>query len=401
MNIQDILSTKAVDQVTEQHLAIMDSLINQGKRAEAYIYYAKLSNLNVEQTNQLMLQAQITTYSGVIGGAALEGNYGAKVSDPENYNLSLDQFTVDIEKGLVSAIRADIESGNSGRITQNQIQNADQAVWASKGMYSLFPGNYQTHDNINAIDTNNLKDYLLAVSALEGSGLGKLQSEFSSIEYDSISDNGYTLYVSKKTGVVEGVFPESGPYAVANKFYDSIGLSEARATERDAKWSFLGANGKEFDPNAIAPEYGINIVEELNDAVDEVKGAADYLSYLLKEYFGAENHDVDNSLLDIDTHTTQGTSENSHFDPEQSSSLIDEGYLEYDSNWYALSTDSIVNDNGIHNTLIGDIIGNGLRPGNHNLNLEFDYGLGSVSSLHQAVASSYPGREQRTMERLS
>ncbi|WP_257282039.1 calcium-binding protein [Endozoicomonas sp. ISHI1] len=109
----------------------------------------------------------------------------------------------------------------------------------------------------------------------------------------------------------------------------------------------------------------------VNTKTDEITQGA--LSNI-NEYTGP----VDNSLLDIDTHTTQGTSENSHFDPEQSSSLIGEGYLEYDSNWYALSTDSIVNDNGIHNTLIGDIIGNGLRPGNHNLNLEFDYGLGSA-----------------------
>ena len=75
-------------------------------RAEFYYKYYLMTG-----SRQALLQAQITTYSGPIGGLALFGNYLAKTQDQDlngnqiNYGLTLDQFTMDIREGFIAAGR--------------------------------------------------------------------------------------------------------------------------------------------------------------------------------------------------------------------------------------------------------------------------------------------------------
>jgi hypothetical protein len=113
-----------------------------GDRGGAYLtLYKELGN------EQLLIQAQITTYTGIWGSGALTGNALAKQeAGPSRYNLTLDQFSYDIDQGTIDAIRSDIKAGGTGRLTDDQFQRADRGVWASKGMKDLFPGNSQFVD---------------------------------------------------------------------------------------------------------------------------------------------------------------------------------------------------------------------------------------------------------------
>lgn len=78
------------------------SFDTEAKRAEFYLaYYEKIKDVDFEAAKQVLIQAQITTYSGFIGGAALLGNAFAKFAEPELYNVSLDEFSWDIADGLL------------------------------------------------------------------------------------------------------------------------------------------------------------------------------------------------------------------------------------------------------------------------------------------------------------
>lgn len=160
LSFDQISNTQPVNQITPEHIANMRDLLNTNHRAEVYYYYTKLLGNDFDPLTdipgpkseaiiQLMLQAQITTYSGMIGGAALQGNFLAKTHSQEKYNLSLDTFSKEIIEGLINAIEKEITPDlitgaiKDGFLTADEIQLADQGVWASKGLADYFPGNFQ------------------------------------------------------------------------------------------------------------------------------------------------------------------------------------------------------------------------------------------------------------------
>nr|CAA6814394.1 MAG: Unknown protein [uncultured Thiotrichaceae bacterium] len=124
----------------EDVLDRMQARIQLNDRANAYL---ELYNATGEE--QLVLQTQITTYTGAIGSMALVGNMLAKDANPEKYKLSLDQFSLDILQGTHDLARQFV--GESVyNLDRNRLQDADHAVWASKGMGEHFPGNVQFVD---------------------------------------------------------------------------------------------------------------------------------------------------------------------------------------------------------------------------------------------------------------
>ncbi len=106
----------AINGLTQAHVALLNELWNSDDRGGFYLAYANMlsqmqptsntsSALISQAIQQCIMQAHISTYSGFIGGAALLGNAIAKYSDPENYKISLDQFSKDIVGGLFAAIQ--------------------------------------------------------------------------------------------------------------------------------------------------------------------------------------------------------------------------------------------------------------------------------------------------------
>jgi hypothetical protein len=78
----------------------MQDLLDSGDRAGAYLYYYELiKNVDPSAGHQILIQAQITTYSGFFGGAALIGNALAKHANPALYPPTL-------EPSAQSALRA-------------------------------------------------------------------------------------------------------------------------------------------------------------------------------------------------------------------------------------------------------------------------------------------------------
>lgn len=127
--------------VNPEVLAKAQEQLDRGDRGGAYLtLYKELGN------EQILVQAQITTYTGFWGSGALTGNNMARLAGGDRYNVDLDQFSTDIAQGTIDAIRKDLANGGTGRLTDDQFQAADRDVWRQKGMAELFPGNIQFLD---------------------------------------------------------------------------------------------------------------------------------------------------------------------------------------------------------------------------------------------------------------
>ena len=132
---------QAARPVSREVLERAQSLLDQGDRGGAYLeLYRELGN------EQILIQTQITTYTGLWGSGALQGNHLAQQEGGSRYDIDLDQFSTNIAQATIDAIRADLDRGGTGRLSDDQFQSADRKVWADKAMPELFPGNVQFFD---------------------------------------------------------------------------------------------------------------------------------------------------------------------------------------------------------------------------------------------------------------
>jgi hypothetical protein len=142
-----ITEAQKLTKVPTEVLEKAQELLDQGDRGGSYLtLYKELGN------EQLLIQAQITTYTGIWGSGALTGNYMAQRDGGDKYNTKLDEFSTEIAQATINAIRKDLEAGGTGRVSDDDLQREDRAVWASKGMANLFPGNVQFADFWNHND---------------------------------------------------------------------------------------------------------------------------------------------------------------------------------------------------------------------------------------------------------
>lgn len=166
--------------LTKDDIARLSQMLADGNRGGFYWEYYKLTG-----EYQSLIQGQITTYSGAWGGLAMSGNYLAKLSDQENYQLTLDKFSADIIAGTLSAIISDMAtptSGADGVLTKTQMQIADHSTWASKGLGELFPGNLQFAMSLDGWLA--YRDIIYTTGAFNAAKLGVMSLDlFSGVEY--------------------------------------------------------------------------------------------------------------------------------------------------------------------------------------------------------------------------
>ena len=122
-------------------------LVESGDRTQAYIEYAEDLAAMGEfgGYHQAMIMAQISSYSGELGGGAIIGNVVA-ASENEDYNVSLDQFSEDVAKNLFRAVKLEAEderSPNQGFLNDAEMRAMAYYSWDEKGLAAEFPGNYQ------------------------------------------------------------------------------------------------------------------------------------------------------------------------------------------------------------------------------------------------------------------
>lgn len=260
-----ISAERARTPVSREVLERAQQLLDRGDRGGAYLeLYRELGN------EQILIQTQITTYTGLWGSGALQGNHLAQQEGGSRYNLDLDQFSKEIAQATLDAIRADLDRGGTGRLSDDQFQSADRKVWADKGMPELFPGNVQFFD---LWDHPEDRGAFFSRSSWNMVGVGArwmlpdpvrfgLKEDHRSISYrvgkrpaEFVGNPDYTLYggekdrfitvVDNRTGFVEAFWdnrPRVGPLRVPQIPNRPLEPGSREARLRQKFYQDLGAN---------------------------------------------------------------------------------------------------------------------------------------------------------------
>lgn len=270
---QPILDTITPDEEKQRRkvpLEVLDraqAQLDAGDRGGAYLtLYRELGS------EQILIQAQITTYTGVWGSGALTGNALAKQSGGARYNLQLDQFSTEIAQATIDAIRKDLAAGGTGRLNEDQFQSADRGVWAKKGMPELFPGNvqfldfwdHQEGDRADALFTPSVWNMAKAAlrSLVPNTSLfglnqdgrnvanlvGKRPAEYEGNPNYTIhggADDRFITVIDNRTGFVEAFWdnhPHVGPIPMPQLDNRPIDPESTEYRQRQQFYEYLGAN---------------------------------------------------------------------------------------------------------------------------------------------------------------
>ena len=145
--------------ITQIQVAELNTILNiQQDRGGFYLRLAEFyQSAGASQTaiDQIISQASITTGSGLWGGAAALGNAFAQEEGGANYDVTLDEFSLEIATRLFDAIDAAVTAQENSILNVSEIRTLDYSVWDDKGIGDLFPGQAQRfegddHNNIPA-----------------------------------------------------------------------------------------------------------------------------------------------------------------------------------------------------------------------------------------------------------
>ncbi len=293
----------------------MNAILDSGDRAGAYLYYYNIiRDVDRAAADQILMQMQITTYSGFFGGAALIGNSIAKDSNPDLYPETLDLFSEQILRGLILTIEERIFEGESGILTAQNIRDADWGVWDSMQMGNYFPGNFQfPYTDSVFYSEGTLAAMLAGLQLTFGSRVGNKAEHFTGSGYvvDDTTDyllirnaDGIIVYVEDKRGLVDEatnglhenpgqVLLTAGMDALASiarlaiSFpYLALGVSAGLLS------AFLGATAVIQSNDAAAQAAGVGIGKLLSSVTEEIEYDATAAA-LLKKYVGADGVSAD------------------------------------------------------------------------------------------------------------
>lgn len=248
--------------VSRECLELAQEKLDRGDRGGAYLeLYREMGN------EQLLIQTQITTYSGIWGSGALTGNSLAQNEGGPRYTTPLDQFSHEIAQATIDGVREDLEAGGTGRLSDSQLQTADRKVWKDKGMPELFPGNVQftdfwNHekgDRLDAICSRSTWNMLgvgarwllnpLSEERNYGYLIGKRPAEFADDPRFQIlggEKDRFLTVVNKETGFVECFFdkqPRIASFPIPQIPNEPISHDSQEYQRRQRLCQELGANG--------------------------------------------------------------------------------------------------------------------------------------------------------------
>jgi len=215
------------------------SHLDNDRRTNAYIDYANdILNSGVdgalEAYHQLMITAQISSYSGPVGGAAILGNlnawhesggvdgvYGQLITN----GFSLDEFSKHIAQTIFNAVRVDLEQGGGdGIFTGAELRALSYAGWDSLDLAEYFPGNYQRD-----LDRDNNYENV----------------NFSQAVLDEVFDGDVRNYQGDETGVFTLYHDTAGPRIGVNLdvVNSSFSASAYASDFGNMPWEFRDAGG--------------------------------------------------------------------------------------------------------------------------------------------------------------
>lgn len=141
MAIQNVsLSENRKVALTSRELEYLQKFLDAGDRAGFYMAY-----YNMTESQGAILQAQISSFSGLIGGTAYGANalLQEQFRDPrpgEAQYKGIYFLSQKVAENALLSIDESIQQGGSGVITDIEMFNSAQAAWDAQGQASQFPG---------------------------------------------------------------------------------------------------------------------------------------------------------------------------------------------------------------------------------------------------------------------
>jgi autotransporter passenger strand-loop-strand repeat protein len=160
--------------VSSADLARFSQELARGDRAGFYLDY-----YNVTGSNEALIQAQISSYSGAIGRTARIAN-DLDSALPDYPSGGVDSFSLQIAQSEYAAIAADVASGGEGVLSDATMVAIAKNTWVSLGVGNLFPGNFLYLITGDSSHFNSSEgDYLGAYVGFVSGGLGVVLQAFS------------------------------------------------------------------------------------------------------------------------------------------------------------------------------------------------------------------------------
>ena len=264
--VEPVVVPRAVDAaqapgVTAADLPRLRARLAAGDRAGMYLEL-------YQQTGQeiWLMHAQITSYSGVFGGAAITANFLAKGNNPEKYHVALDTFSRQIAASMVDVVEEHVAAGGDGKVDVAELRKrGDWGVWDKKGMGSEFPGNglfvefwHHGLEGVPHVLSHGTAYGLEAI--MKGADHGKRPAEFrGNPRYDvrESEDARFVTVTDKKSGKTEAFFDRQA------KVVGTFGqIADEALTPHDlvfhtraALWEYMQANQDAEQPFDARPGH--------------------------------------------------------------------------------------------------------------------------------------------------
>ena len=246
--VEGAVSPDAAPGVTAPDLARLRGRLVAGDRAGVYLELYRLTGQEI-----WLMHAQITSYTGVFGGAAITANFLAKTGNPDKYHVALDTFSRQIAASMLDVVERDVAAGGQGKVEVATLRKeGDWGVWDAKGMGGQFPGNglfvELWHHGLDGLPHVFSQGTLYGLEAIiKGAGHGKRPSEFKDhprYDVQDSKDARFVTVIDKKTGKVEAFFDKQA--AVVGTFGQIADQPLSPADQawhtRAALWEYMQAN---------------------------------------------------------------------------------------------------------------------------------------------------------------
>jgi hypothetical protein len=257
VRVTGVVNPESPPGVTIEDVEKVRTLFAAGNRGAVYMM---LYNLTGQE--YWLLDAQITTYSGIFGGGALRSNYLIKTEHQSTYQSTLDVFSRDIMKRMINLVEESVKQGKKGYVKPSRfLLEGDGPVWQMNGLADQFPGHalffeigtYGPENFPRVFAPGTMYTYR-AVSETPFT-YGKRPAEFAAnqdFETYTSSDNRFITVTHKKTCKVE-VFFDTKAKAVVKSQQRNVApvLWGPEWHDRLTMWEFMQGNQPDYNPQNI------------------------------------------------------------------------------------------------------------------------------------------------------
>ncbi|WP_413560587.1 hypothetical protein [Bdellovibrio sp. HCB209] len=247
--IAHAVSSERAPGVNQSDIKTLRSFLKNNDRAGMYLMLYRLTGEEF-----WLMDAQITTFSGIWGGTALETNYQIKLRNQDKYDDSIDKFSLKIATNMLKWVEKSVADGERGIVDIGVLlMKGDGEVWKSKGLLNEYPGRvlffnliqYQVTDFHNTLGLGSLYSAYAVVQ--RGGQMGKRIADFEGNPNFSIlksKDDRFVTVLDNRTCKVEAFIDnDTRPLGVLKQTLNkALDENDPEYYDRLWLWEFMQGN---------------------------------------------------------------------------------------------------------------------------------------------------------------